>query len=59
MVLFFVKAKQMQDDYERALVRLLNEETNQTIDESNILEAYKNLPAEIPADEEVEGDDDA
>ena len=60
MVALFVKAtplKAGKEEYDRSLYRILNEETNQTLDQSLMKEAYKVKPQDIP-DEEGEGEEE-
>ncbi len=62
MILLFVRSSktQTQDEheYDWAVYRLLNEETNQTLDESNIKKAYETEILDIPIeDAEGEGDE--
>lgn len=62
MILLYVWSNktltQDEHEYDRAVYRLLNEETNQTLDESNIKRAFDTEIPDIPIEEgEGEGDE--
>lgn len=46
-----------ENEYDRAVYRLLNEETNQTLDESNIKWAYENEIPDVRM-EDADGDEE-
>ncbi len=59
MVLLLVWAKQMaseEGEYDRSLFRLLNEDTNQTLDQSSMADALSNRPANLKIELEEEGE---
>jgi len=59
MVLLFVRIKAVAGEYERALYRLLNEDTNQTLDTNEVAKSLKVKPKKVKyAQADGEGDDD-
>ncbi len=62
MIALFVRSLKTnttnENEYERAVYRLLNEETNQTLDESQLTQAFENQVPEVQIeDAEDEGDE--